>query len=80
MAYLAVRRVSSIAQRVDHRVLEVRAAPPGDEAAGLALPAFALEERPRRLGEPLLHVDDGPVLVEGERPDFALMEHQRLAW
>jgi len=57
----------AIAQRVDHRVLEMRAAPPGDEAMRLAVPAIALEERRDRLGQSLLHIDDGAVLVERQR-------------
>src|SRR5262245_66287856 len=66
----------AIAQRVDHRILEVRAAPPGDEAIRLAVPTLALEERRDRLGQPLLHVDDGAVLIEGHRLDLA-SEHLR---
>src|SRR5262249_56664432 len=42
---LPIGRVPAIAQRVDHRVLEMRAAPPGDEAMRLAVPTLALEER-----------------------------------
>src|SRR6266511_3123275 len=41
---LPIGRMPAIAQRVDHRVLEVRAAPPGDEAIRLAVPTLALEE------------------------------------
>src|SRR5262249_17554399 len=68
---LAIGRMPAIAQRVDHRVLEVRAAPPGDEAIRLAVPTLALEERRDRLGQPLLHIDDGAVLIEGQRLDLA---------
>ena len=71
MADLPVRRVAAIAQRVDHRVLEVRAAPPGDEAVGVALPALPLQKRRDGLGQALLHVDDGAVLVERQRLDLA---------
>jgi hypothetical protein len=63
--------VPAIAQRVDHRALEVGAAPPGDEAVRLAVPALAFEKGRDRLGEPLLHIDDGAVLIEGQRLDFA---------
>ena len=76
MADLPVRRMSAIAQRIDHRVLEVRAAPPGDEAVRLAMPPFAFQEGRHGLGEPLLHVDDGPVQVERQRLDLAL-QHAR---
>ncbi len=72
MADLAVGRVAAIQQRVDHRVLEVRAPPPGDEAAGLAVPALLLQERRDGLGQPFLHVDDGAVLIESQRLDLAL--------
>src|SRR6266511_3123277 len=41
---LPIGRMPAIAQRVDHRVLEVRAAQPGDEAIRLAVPTLALEE------------------------------------
>src|SRR2546427_4892975 len=41
---LPIGRVPAIAQRVDHRVLEVGAAPPGDEAVRPAAPALALEK------------------------------------
>ena len=74
MADLPVRRVATIAQRVDHRVLEVCAPPPGDEAVRLAVPAFRLQEGRRGLGEPLLHVDDGAVLVERQYFDLALQD------
>src|SRR5262249_54282025 len=50
---------------------EMRAAPPGDEAMRLAVPTLALEERRDRLGQPLLHVDDGAILIEGQRLDLA---------
>ena len=42
MADLAVGRVPAIAQGVDHGVLEMGAAPPGDEAVGRAGPGLAL--------------------------------------
>jgi hypothetical protein len=63
--------VSAIAQRIDHRVLEVGASPPGDEAVRLSAPAFPLQEGRDGFGEALLHVDDGAVLVESQRFDFA---------
>src|SRR5712672_259961 len=49
----------------------MRAAPPGDEAIGLALPTFAFEKRRDRLGESLLHVDDRAVLIERQCLDVA---------
>jgi hypothetical protein len=63
--------VPAIAQRVDHRVLEVGAAPPGDEAVRLAVPLLAFEKGRDRLGEPFLHIDDGAVLIEDQRLDVA---------
>src|SRR5256714_3455801 len=42
---LPIGRMPAITQRIDHRVLEMRAPPPGDEAIRLALPTLALEER-----------------------------------
>ena len=63
---LPVRRMPAIAQRVDHRVLEVCAAPPGNEIIGFSIPAFPFQERRDGLSKPLLHIDDGAVLVEGE--------------
>ena len=77
MPDLPVGRMAAIAKRVDHRVLEMRSSPPGDEAARLAVPAFLLQEGRHRFGEALLHVDDGSVLVERERLDLAL-ENARL--
>src|SRR5262249_61797564 len=68
---LPIGRVLAIAQRIDHRVLEMRAAPPGDEAVRLAVPTLTLEERRDGLGQPLLHIDDGAVLVERQRLDLA---------
>ena len=72
VADLPVGRVAAVEQRVDHRVLEVRAPPPRHEAVGRAVPALLLQERRDGLGQPLLHVDDGAVLVEGQRLDLAL--------
>ena len=74
VADLTVRRVAMVAQRVDHRVLEVRAAPPGDEAVRPAVPALLLQERRHRLGQPLLHVDHRAVLVEHQHLHFALQD------
>src|SRR5262249_12743002 len=74
---LPIGRMPAIAQRVDHRILEVRAAPPGDEAIRLAIPALALEKGGDRFGEPLLHVDDGAVLIERERLDVASEKFSR---
>jgi hypothetical protein len=50
VADLAVRRVLPVQERVDHRILEVRAAPPGHERTGLSGPAFCVQERPGDLG------------------------------
>ena len=71
MADLPIRRVAAIAQRVDHRAFVVRAPPPGDEAVGAAVPAFAAQERFGQFGQAVLHVDDGAVLVEHQSADFA---------
>src|SRR5271167_2018402 len=49
----------------------IPAAPPGDEAVRLARPALLFEKRRDGCGEPLLHVDDGAVLVECQRLDLA---------
>src|SRR5262249_50197369 len=64
-------RMPAIAERVDHRVLKMSAAPPGDEAMRLAVPTLALEERRHSLGQPLLHIDNGAVLIERQRLDLA---------
>jgi hypothetical protein len=74
MADLPIRRVLPVQQRVDHRVLEVRAPPPGDEIICIALPALALEEAGHGFAESTLHVDDCAVLVEHADLDGAL-EH-----
>src|SRR5262249_62412229 len=70
MSDLPVRRMPAIAQRVDVRVLEVCASPPGNEIIRLSVPALPFQERRDGLSKPLLHIDDGAVLVEGE--DFYL--------
>src|SRR5215813_10444100 len=70
MSDLPVRRMPAITQRVDHRVLEVCASPPGNEVIRLSVPALPLQERRDGLSKPMLHIDDGAVLVEGE--DFYL--------
>src|SRR5215475_5264179 len=80
MSDLPVRRMPAIAKRIDHRILEVRAAPPSDEAIWLANPALLLQEGRDGRGEPALHVDDGPVLVECERLDFALQDARGFHW
>ena len=64
MTDLPVRRVLAMEQRVDHRVLEMRPSPPGDERIRIALPALLLEVRRRDRRQSGLHVDDRPVLVE----------------
>src|SRR5712691_1913161 len=48
----------------------MRAAPPRDETVRIAVPPLLFQERRDRLGEPLLHVDKGTVLVEHQRIDF----------
>src|SRR5262249_45196136 len=63
--------VTPIEECIDHRVLEMRAPPPCDEAIGRALPALVAQERSDRIGEALLHVDNGAVLVEGQGLDLA---------
>src|SRR6516162_8839969 len=70
MSDLPIRRMPAIAQRVDHRVFEVCASPPGNEIIRLSVPALPFQERCDGLSKPLLHIDDGTVLVEGE--DFYL--------
>ena len=64
VADLSVGRVLPLEQSIDHRVLEVRATPPGDEGIRAARPTFRLEERSGDLGQPGLHVDDCSVLIE----------------
>ena len=71
-ADLPVGRVAPIDERVDHRVLEVRAPPPGDEGARPAAPPLGLEVRRDGLGEAGLHVDDRAVEIEGQDPDGVL--------
>ena len=66
MSDLSVRRMPAIAQRVDYRVLKVCASPPGNEIIRLSVPALPLQERRDGLSKPLLHIDDGAVLVESE--------------
>src|SRR5262244_2854251 len=63
-ANLTVGQMRAVQQRIDHRVLEVRAPPPGHQARWLTLPALGLEIRPYGCGEPRLHVNDGAVEVE----------------
>src|SRR6516162_5404106 len=70
MSDLPVWRMPAFTQRVDHRVLEVCAAPPSNEIIRLSVPALPFQERRDDLSKPLLHIDDGAVLVEGE--DFYL--------
>src|SRR6516165_6414464 len=78
MPDLAVRRMPAVAQRIDHRALEMGAPPPGDEAAGLAMPALPLQKRRDRLDQPPLHIDDGAVLIERQRLDLALEDFRVL--
>ena len=61
---LAIGRVPAMQQRIDHRVLEMRAPPPGDEGIGIAAPALRLQEGRGDGDEPALHVHDRAVLVE----------------
>jgi len=72
LADRAVRRVLAVQQGVDHRVLEVRPPPPGDEGVRVALPAFGREEGGRDLAEAALHVHDRAVLVEHADGNAAL--------
>src|SRR5262245_6127688 len=72
MADLSVGRVATVAQGIDHRVLEVRAPPPGDEAVGITAPALLLQKRRDRLPQARLHVDNGAVLIEDQHLDLAL--------
>ena len=72
MADLSVGRVAAVAQCIDHRVLEVCASPPGDEAIGIALPTLFLQKWRDRLAQALLHVDNGAVLIEDQHLDLAL--------
>ena len=71
MTDLPIRRVLPVQQRVDHRVLEVHAPPPGDEIICAALPALALEEAGRGFAKSTLHVDDRTILVEHTDLDAA---------
>src|SRR5262249_42784343 len=64
MADLAIGRVLPVQQRIDHRVLEMRATPPGHEGTGIAAPALLFQERSRDRGKATLHVDNRAVLVE----------------
>ena len=69
---LAVRRVLPVQERIDHRVLEVRAPPPGDERIRPPVPAFLLQVGRNHLGQALLHVHDRSVLVEHADLDLRL--------
>jgi hypothetical protein len=72
MADLSVGRVAAVAQCIDHRVLEVRASPPSDEAIGIAAPTLFLQKWRDRLPQAFLHVDNGAVLIEDQHLDLAL--------
>ena len=63
-ANLPVGRVLLVQQGVDHGILEMRAAPPGDEGTRVALPAFRLEIGRGGPGQSALDVDDRAVLIE----------------
>ena len=63
---LAVERVTAIAQRVDHRVLVVRAPPPGHETMRLAFPALVFQERRCGVDQAALHINNGAVLIKDE--------------
>ena len=64
MADLAIGRVLAMQERIDHRILEMGAPPPGHEGIGIAAPALRLQERRCDRDQPALHVDDRAVLVE----------------
>src|SRR6266436_10372964 len=64
MTNLPIGRVLAAEQRVDHRVLEMRASPPGDKGVGISLPAFRLQKGFCYLGKPRLHVYDRSILIE----------------
>src|ERR1700722_2431604 len=64
VADLAIGRVLAMQQRIDHRVLEMGAPPPGHEGIGIAAPALRLQERGSDGRQPALHVDHRAVLVE----------------
>ena len=72
LADFPVGGMSPLQQRIDHRVLEVGAPPPGDDGAGIAAPPLGFQERGDVGGEPALHVDDRAVLVEHDDLDAAL--------
>ena len=72
----ALGGVAPTAKRVDHRVLEMGAPPPGDEAVRRAVPALLLEVRGCGLGQPCLHVDDGTVEVEEQDLRSALEDRR----
>jgi len=61
-----------VQQRVDHRILEMRPTPPGDELIGVAVPVFGLEEVDRDFPKSRLHVNDRPILIEHADLDDAL--------
>jgi len=75
---LPVRRVLTLQEGVDHRVLEVRPASPGHEArrrvVRVALRGEVGSDRPC---QPALHVDHGAVEVEHQRSDS--VQHAGLA-
>ena len=64
VANLAIGRVAPRAERVDHRILEMGAPPPGDELPRIDIDVALREERGRDLGQSGLHIDDGAVLIE----------------
>jgi pimeloyl-ACP methyl ester carboxylesterase len=59
-------------QGIDHRVLEVCPAPPGDEGTRIAAPPFRRQVRRCDLGEAGLHIDDRSILIEHANLDGGL--------
>src|SRR5262249_10561936 len=72
MADLAIGRVLAMQERIDHRILEMGAAPPGDERVGIAAPALRVQEWRRDRHQSALHVDDRAILIEHADLDAVL--------
>jgi hypothetical protein len=73
---LPVRRMPAVAERVDHRVLEMRTAPPGTKLSGFPSQPFCLRNGVTASVSPFCMSTMRPVLVERQRPDFALQVHR----